>query len=129
MKRVLPLLLSLHLLVVSLLPGADTRIVLDIAAAQEHHDTDHADSGFWDFVCDHYWGGEHHHDNGDDHGSMPFHHAHSSVGAVVLFFQVSAPVFGRSDVSQYASASEQPRLTTPAALLGVSRLCWQPPRA
>lgn len=129
MKRVLPFLLSLHLLVVSLLPGADTRILLDIPAAQEHHAKDHANSGFWDFVYDHYLGGEHQHDNGDGHGSMPFHHAHSGVGAVVLFFQAPAPVVGCGAVPRYASASKPPRLATPAAPLGVSRLCWQPPRA
>ena len=129
MKRVLPFLLSIHLLVISLLPGGDTRVLLDTAAAQEHHDEDHADSGLWDFVYDHYLGGEHHHDNGDDHSSMPFHHAHSNVGAVVLFFQASAPFIERGAVPSYASARKQPRLVTPAALRGIIRLCWQPPRA
>ena len=129
MKRVLSFLLSIHLLVVGLLPGADARILLDTAAAQEHHDEDHADSGFWDFVYDHYLGGEHHHSNGDDHGLMPFHHAHSSVGAVVLFFQAPALVTERGAVFQHLSAGQQPRLATPAAPSGVSRMCWQPPRA
>ena len=127
MKRVLPFLLALHLLVVSLLPGADTRVLLDTAAAQEHHDEDHADGGFWDFVYDHYLAGEHHHSTGDGHHSLPLHHAHGSVGAVVLFFQT--PVFGVASVPDYTTATVQPQLTTPTAPGGISRPCWQPPRA
>lgn len=132
MKRVLPFLLSLHMLFVGLLPGADAHILLDTAAVQEHYDEDHVNTSFWAFLYNHYIAGKHLHPDCqgcDDQDALPCHHTHTHGGSMALVAFFHSLLSAADHEPQYADASVQTRLVTPMVPNGVTRQCWQPPRA
>jgi hypothetical protein len=124
MKSLVAVLLSLNLFLVALLPGADAHGLVDAATLWEHHDADHAATGFWDFYFDHYVGD--HHDS-PEHQSLPGHHAHPHTATAVCFFP--APMLGHSPVALSLPAAVRHMPAPRPALQGMAEPCWQPPRA
>lgn len=127
MKRALLLLLSLHLLVVSLLPGADARVLADVSAAREHHEEDHADESIWDFIHDHFLGGAHQHAGDNAHHPLPFHHGHGTDGVPTLF--VALEVGWQAPAAYSVRAVTRPDRELQMPIGGIVRRCWQPPQA
>ena len=127
-KRLLLLFLSLHLLGVSFLPGADAHELAEASKLWQHHETEHAGAGFWDFFYDHYLSDTHRHPTSDEHRSLPFHHAHA-CGMQLAFFLAAKP-WHPAPLPVYAlKSAKKPRPTAEAAPAGTARRCWQPPRA
>ncbi|WP_426491387.1 hypothetical protein [Hymenobacter sp. 102] len=130
MSRFLLLLLSFHLLAVSLLPGGDARELTEVASAWQHRTHEHASSTLLDFVYDHFVAADSHEHSGDhaaDHQSLPLHHGHDTASAAVYVLPVA--LTWQPNPAQYAAASRLPNHAEPAARQGVLRPCWQPPRA
>ena len=90
MKRLLLLFLTLYLFTGSLLPGANAHELAEASKLWQHHETEHAGRGFWDFFCDHYFSDTHRQPNPDKHHSLPFHHAHAYGTQLVFFWRKSA---------------------------------------
>ncbi len=125
MKRLVALLLSLNLFVVGLMPAGDAHGLVDAATLWQHHATDHAATGFWDFYYDHYVGDHH---NSPEHQSLPGHHAHQHLAGAVCFFP--APVLRPWPAALLLlEAAPVAALHIPAACQGSAPGCWQPPRA
>ncbi|RFP63556.1 hypothetical protein D0N36_18695 [Hymenobacter lapidiphilus] len=131
MKRLLLLLLSLHLLAVSCLPGGNAQELAEASALWQHHDQDHAASGLVGFFYDHFLAHSHSHgeDGGtDEHQSLPLHHTHDYAAPAVYLPPVAArwavAVFGWSALS-----ASRPLAAVPATHPGMARVCWQPPQA
>ena len=127
-KRLLLLFLSLHLLGVSFLPGADAHELAEASKLWQHHETEHAGAGFWDFFYDHYLSDTHRHPNSDEHRSLPFHHAHA-CGMQLAFFLAAKPWHPAPLLVYALTCAKKPRPTAEAAPTGMARRCWQPPRA
>ncbi len=131
MKRLLLLLLSLHLLAVSCLPGGDAQELAEASTLWQHHDQDHAASGLVDFFYDHFLADAHAHEQqsgANDHKSLPFHHVHDYAAPAMYL----PPVAGRwaLAVSGWpALSARRPAPTLLATHPGMARICWQPPRA
>ncbi len=128
--RFLYLLFSLYFGLLSCLPpNADVHELTESLALRDHHEQAHHDSELLDFLLDHYAGQSHRHDgesDGQDHQSLPFHHAHDCshvfVAWVTPVLVPVAPRYFHPVVAQLpAYAANAPA--------GITNPCWQPPRA
>ncbi|RTQ47486.1 hypothetical protein EJV47_18860 [Hymenobacter gummosus] len=132
MTRLLLLLLSFHLFAVSLLPGADAHELAEVKQAWQHRAAHHADSSLWGFVYAHFVViGEHEHpgEHAADHQGLPLHHHCHDVSCGPMY-PLPAPLhLHPQPLVAYAEAGKLPPHAVPAARAGISRPCWQPPRA
>ncbi|NVO31869.1 hypothetical protein [Hymenobacter lapidiphilus] len=129
MKRLLLLLLSLHLLAISCLPGGNAQELAEASVLWQHHDQHHAASGLVGFFYDHFLADAHHEDGGtDEHQSLPFHHTHDYAAPAVYLPPVAArwvllvPRWS-------ALGGSRPLPAVLATHPGMARRCWQPPQA
>jgi hypothetical protein len=122
--RILVILLSLHLFVVSLLPGGDAHELCELPDLWAHQQQNHAADGFWAFFYDHYLGA---HKDGAEHQALPYHHVHPSAAQLAdvppypLAWEPS-PLSARKDVVWAMQRQTD-------ASIAVARAWWQPPRA
>ncbi|WP_345072240.1 hypothetical protein [Hymenobacter fastidiosus] len=126
--RFLYLLFSVYFGLLSCLPpNADAHELTESLALRDHHGQDHRDSSWLTFLLDHYVGQNHSHDGNDqEHQSLPFHHAHDCSHVLVAWATpavvfLTPPALALADVQMADYAADAPT--------GVSRACWQPPRA
>jgi hypothetical protein len=110
-------------------PNADAHELAESLTFRNHHEQAHHDSTLLDFLLDHYAGqsAHRHDDGGQQHQSLPFHHAHDCAHAAVdwvvavVVVPAAPPTFPASAALVAAYAAGAPA--------GVSSTCWQPPRA
>ncbi|SDX88766.1 hypothetical protein [Hymenobacter psychrophilus] len=132
MKRLLLLLLSLHLLAVSCLPGGNAQELAEAPALWQHHNQDHAASDLADFFYDHFLAAAHtHHDTGgaNKHQSLPFHHVHDYAAPAVFLPPVAARWALLVAPAWSALSASRPAPAVLATHPGMARRCWQPPQA
>lgn len=110
-------------------PNTDAHELGESLTLRNHHEQAHHDSSLLDFLLDHYAGqSEHRHDDGgQQHQSLPFHHAHDCAYAAVDW--VVARVVVPAAPLIFPEAATPVASYAAGAPAGVSSPCWQPPRA
>lgn len=132
MKRLLLLLLSLHLLAVSCLPGGNVQELAEASKLWQHHAQDHAASSLVDFFYDHFLAAAHTHDTdggANKHQSLPFHHVHDYAAPAVFLPPVAARWALLLAPAWSALSASRPAPAVLATHPGMARRCWQPPQA